>query len=73
VGSAGIALLMSGLAMIVAAGDLVQLRRQRMLRSAWAASPRARGCDRAFLPWTASAEVATSLPATAIANFWRQF
>jgi hypothetical protein len=37
VGGAGIALLMSGLAVIVAAGDLIQLRRQRMLRSAWAA------------------------------------
>src|SRR5204863_597534 len=38
VGGAGIALLMAGLAVIVAAGDLIQLRRQRVLRSAWAAA-----------------------------------
>ena len=37
-GGAGIALLMSGLAVIVATGDLVQLRRQRVLRSVWAAA-----------------------------------
>ena len=38
VGGAGIALLMSGLAVIVATGDLVHLRRQRVLRSVWAAA-----------------------------------
>ncbi len=74
VGGAGIALLMSGLAVIVAAGDLVQLRRQRMLRSAWAATIIAPAlavlATTLFLPWTAGAEVATSLPATAIANFF---
>ena len=46
VGGAGIALLMSGLAAIVATGDLVHLRRQRVLRSVWAAAitrARARG------------------------------
>ena len=37
VGGAGIALLMSGLAVIVATGDLVHLRRQRLLRTIWAA------------------------------------
>jgi hypothetical protein len=74
VGGAGIALLMSGLAVIVAAGDLIQLRRQRMLRSAWAAAIIAPAlavlATTLFLPWTASAEVATSLPATAIAHFF---
>ncbi|MDO9061975.1 MAG: glycosyltransferase family 39 protein, partial [Bradyrhizobium sp.] len=35
-GGAGVALLLSGLAAIVATGDLIQLRRQRVLRSVWA-------------------------------------
>jgi hypothetical protein len=74
VGGAGIALLMSGLAVIVAAGDLIQVRRQRVLRSAWAAAVIAPALAvlamTLFLPWTASGEVATSLPATAIAHFF---
>jgi hypothetical protein len=74
VGGAGIALLMSGLAVIVAAGDLIQLRRQRMLRSAWAATIIAPALAvlamTLFQPWTGGAEVATSLPATAIAHFF---
>src|SRR5258707_1023536 len=37
-GGPGVALLMSGLAVIVATGDLVYLRRQRLLRSVWAAA-----------------------------------
>jgi hypothetical protein len=73
-GGAGVALLMSGLAAIVAAGDLVQLRRQRLLRSVWAAAIVAPAlatlAATIFLPWTGSGEVATSLPATAIANFF---
>jgi len=74
VGGAGIALLMSGLAVIVAAGDLIQLRRQRMLRSAWAATIIAPAlavlATTLFVPWIGGAEVATSLPATAIAHFF---
>src|SRR6185436_710281 len=35
-GGAGAALLMSGLAAVVATGDLIYLRRQRLLRSVWA-------------------------------------
>ena len=73
-GGAGIALSMSGLAAIVATGDLVHLRRQRLLRSVWAAAvvgpALAVAATTLFLPWTGSAEVATSLPATAIANFF---
>ncbi len=38
VGGAGVALLLSGLAVIVNAGDLIHLYRQRLLRSAWAAT-----------------------------------
>ena len=74
VGGTGIALLMSGLAVIVAAGDLIQLRRQRVLRSAWAATIIAPAlavlATTLFVPWTGGAEVATSLPATAIAHFF---
>jgi hypothetical protein len=72
-GGAGVALLMSGLAAIVATGDLVHLRRQRLLRSVWAAAIIAPAvvavAATIFLPWTGS-EVATSLPATAIARFF---
>jgi hypothetical protein len=73
-GGAGIALLMSGLAAIVATGDLIQLRRQRVLRSVWAAAVVAPALlivvTTLFLPWTGGGEVETSLPATAIAHFF---
>jgi dolichyl-phosphate-mannose-protein mannosyltransferase len=73
-GGTGIALLMSGLAVIVAAGDLVQLRRHRILRSVWAAAIVAPALavimTTLFVPWTGSGEVATSLPAAAIAHFF---
>ena len=74
VGGAGIALMLSGLATIVASGDLIHLRHQRVLRSAWAAlivAPAfAAIAITLFAPWTGSAEVTTSLPATAIAQFF---
>lgn len=74
VGGAGVALLMSGLAVIVATGDLVHLRRQRLLRSVWAATLAAPAlaviATTFFLPWTGGAEVPTSLPAKAIAHFF---
>jgi hypothetical protein len=74
VGGSGVVLLMSGLAAIVATGDLIQLRRQRVLRSIWAAAIAAPAVSvilvSLFLPWTGSGEVATSLPATGIARFF---
>ncbi|MDO9297525.1 glycosyltransferase family 39 protein [Bradyrhizobium sp.] len=74
VGGAGVALLMSGLAAIVVYGDLIQLRRQRMLRSVWAliviAPAVATIAVTLFLPWTGSAEVSTSMPGRAIAHFF---
>jgi Dolichyl-phosphate-mannose-protein mannosyltransferase len=74
VGDAGVALLMSGLAVIVATGDLVYLRRQRLLRMVWAAAVVAPAVAAVativFLPWTAANEVPTSLPAKAIAHFF---
>ncbi|MCK1636379.1 glycosyltransferase family 39 protein [Bradyrhizobium sp. 157] len=73
VGGAGVALLLSGLAVIVASGDLIHLRRQRLLRTVWAgavvAPALATIAATLFLPWTAN-EVPTSLPATAIAHFF---
>jgi 4-amino-4-deoxy-L-arabinose transferase-like glycosyltransferase len=74
VGGAGIALLMTGLAAIVATGDLVHLRRQRLLRTVWAAAivlpALSAVAATLFLPWTGSREVATSLPARSIAQFF---
>jgi hypothetical protein len=74
VGGSGIVLLMSGLAAIVATGDLIQLRRQRVLRSIWAAAIAAPAVSlilvSLFLPWTGNGEVATSLPASGIARFF---
>jgi hypothetical protein len=73
VGGAGVALLMSGLAVIVATGDLLYLRRQRVLRTVWAAALAAPAlvaiATTILLPWT-GAEVPTSLPAKAIAHFF---
>jgi hypothetical protein len=74
VGGSGIALVMSGLAVIVATGDLVHLRRQRLLRSVWViaivAPAFAAIATTLFLPWTGGSEVATSLPARSIAQFF---
>ena len=73
-GGAGIALLMSGLAIIVATGDLVYLRRQRLLRAVWALAviaPAAIAIGATlFLPWTTAAEVTTSAPGRQIARYF---
>ncbi len=75
-GGAGVALLMSGLAAIVATGDLVHLRRQRLLRSVWAAAVVAPAlaviATTLFVPWTGAGEVATSLPASVDREFLRR-
>jgi hypothetical protein len=74
VGGSGIALLMSGLAVIVATGDLVHLRRQRLLRSMWAIAVVAPAfaviAGTLFLPWTGSGDVSTSLPARSMAQYF---
>jgi Dolichyl-phosphate-mannose-protein mannosyltransferase len=73
-GGTAITLLMTGFAAIVATGDLVHLRRQRLLRSVWAvviiAPAFAAAASTLFLPWTGGGEVATSLPARAIGQFF---
>src|SRR5260370_31585164 len=59
-GGAGIALLISGLAVIVATGALVHLRRQRVLRSVSAARihppPLSGAATSPFLPWARTGE-----------------
>jgi dolichyl-phosphate-mannose-protein mannosyltransferase len=74
VGGTAIALLMSGLAMIIATGDLVHLRRQRLLRAMWALAVIAPAAitvaTTLFLPWTTAAEVATSAPGRQIARYF---
>lgn len=73
-GGTGVALMMSGLAVVVATGDLIHLRRQRLLRLVWAAIIAAPvlgvAANTLFLPWTEAGEVATSLPAREIALFF---
>ena len=73
-GGAGVALLMSGLATIVAAGDLIHLRRQWLVRLVWVAALTAPAvaviATILFVPWTGAGEVATSLPARSIASFF---
>jgi hypothetical protein len=73
-GGAGLALLMSGLAVIVASGDLIELRQQHILRAVWSgaiiAPVIAVLAGTVFLPWTTGTEVATSLPARAIGQFF---
>lgn len=72
-GGAGVALSMSGLAIIVGAGDLVHLRRQRVLRSIWALvliAPALVVMGKVILsPWI-GIELQTSQPARAIASFF---
>jgi hypothetical protein len=74
VGGSGITLLLSGLAVVVATGDLVHLQRQRILRAVWAAiivfPALAVVSTTLFLPWTGGGEIATSLPARSIARFF---
>ena len=65
---------MSGLAVVVATGDLIHLRRQRMLRTVWALAIVAPAlvaiATTLFLPWTGAARSQTSMPARAIARFF---
>lgn len=73
-GGAGISLVLSGLAVVIVAGDLIYLRRQRVLRTVWTAIILAPALIVIIVsliqPWTAAAESRTSLPATAIGRFF---
>lgn len=74
IGGDGIALLLAGLAVIIAAGDLIPLRRQQLLRSVWLivmAAPVVVVLGLTFIqPWIGGAEVKTSLPAREIGHFF---
>jgi hypothetical protein len=74
VGGSGVALVLSGLAAVVASGDLILLRRQRLLRTIWAIAIAAPAlavvAATLFLPWTGSGEAATAVPAGDIAQFF---
>jgi hypothetical protein len=72
----GVLLLPAGLAIIVAAGDVVRLRRQRALRTLWAAivlAPAVFVAALTFLqPWFGAPDSRTSLPAEAIGQFFAE-
>lgn len=74
VGGAGVVLVLSGLAVVVGAGDLIAMRRARMLRMVWAAAVVAPAIGVVLavllLPWTGANEIATSMPARAISDFF---
>jgi hypothetical protein len=74
VGGAGIVLLMSGVAVMMAVGDVLHLHRQRLLRSAWAAliaAPAVAAMATTVVqPWISRNEVPTSLPAKQIARYF---
>jgi Dolichyl-phosphate-mannose-protein mannosyltransferase len=74
VGGTGIALVMSGLAVVVASGDLIALRRQRVLRKVWAAAivlpALAVLVNVVVFPWIDGPEDRTALPAREIGRFF---
>lgn len=70
----GAALLLVGLAVIVAAGDLIYLRRQEVLRTLWLLAIFAPAIVPLFAasvqPWTGSAEIKTLLPASDMGRYF---
>ena len=73
-GGSAVTLMMVGLAIVVASGDLIYLRRQRLLRIVWAAAVAAPAVivagSAVVLPWVGDREVATAMPARDIARFF---
>ncbi|GLH80583.1 hypothetical protein SSBR45G_54920 [Bradyrhizobium sp. SSBR45G] len=73
-GGAAVTLSMVGLALVVASGDLIYLRRQRLLRMVWAAAVAAPAVlvagSAVVLPLIGDGEVATSMPARDISRFF---
>jgi hypothetical protein len=74
IGGDGVALLLVGLAVVIAAGDLIALRRQQFLRTVWlviVAAPAVVILGMTFIqPWVGSTELKTSLPARDIGRFF---
>ncbi|WP_315782144.1 MULTISPECIES: glycosyltransferase family 39 protein [unclassified Bradyrhizobium] len=73
-GGVAVTLTMVGLALVVASGDLIYLRRQRLLRTVWAAAVAAPAVfvagSAVIQPVIGEGEVATSMPARDIARFF---
>ncbi|UGV27817.1 glycosyltransferase family 39 protein [Rhodopseudomonas boonkerdii] len=74
VGGSGIALVMSGLAVVIAAGNLIALRRQRVLRKVWATAialpALAVLVNVVVFPWIDGPEDRTALPSREIGKFF---
>ncbi|BAM91491.1 conserved membrane hypothetical protein [Bradyrhizobium oligotrophicum S58] len=73
-GGSAVALTMVGLALVVASGDLIYLRRQRLLRMVWAVAVAAPAVlvagSAVVLPLMGDREVATAMPARDISRFF---
>ncbi|MBN9598041.1 MAG: glycosyltransferase family 39 protein [Afipia sp.] len=73
-GGEGVVLLMVGPAVVVAAGDLIHLRRQEVLRTIWLLAilaPVLLVLGTTFIqPWIGNAEVRTLLPASTMGRFF---
>ncbi|CCD87058.1 conserved membrane protein of unknown function [Bradyrhizobium sp. ORS 285] len=73
-GGTAVSLTMVGLALVVASGDLIYLRRQRLLRVIWAAAVAAPAIlvagNAVVQPLLGDGEVATSMPARDISRFF---
>jgi len=73
-GGPAIALMMVGPAVVVASGDLIYLRRQRLLRMVWAAAVAAPAIvvvgGAVVLPWVGDGEIATAIPARDVSRFF---
>jgi 4-amino-4-deoxy-L-arabinose transferase-like glycosyltransferase len=73
-GGDGVALVLPGLAVIVAAGDLIHLRRQEILRTIWLlliVAPAVAMAGAVLIqPWFGRTEMRTALPASAIGQFF---
>lgn len=73
-GGGAVTLSMVGLAMVVASGDLIYLRRQRLLRMVWAAAVAAPAVlvagSAVVLPLIGDGELTTSMPARDISRFF---
>ena len=73
-GGDGVALLMAGLAAVLAGGDLLRLRRQRILRIIWtwiiAAPALLIAATTLIQPWIFADEIRTMTPAAAMGDFF---
>jgi 4-amino-4-deoxy-L-arabinose transferase-like glycosyltransferase len=75
-GGTGTLLALAGLAVVVLAGDLIPLRRQEVLRTIWTLAvlaPAIALLASVFIgPWATGGEVATTLPARAMGQFFAE-